>query len=63
MFYSVYFTPNESIQDFREKMDGLEDNVLRTQGSKVVAEGFNARVLKWGMPHTDQIYTRDGCAG
>ena len=32
-FYSVYFIPDELIQDFREKMDGLEeDNILSTEG-------------------------------
>ena len=53
MFCSVYFTPNEPIQDFREKMGGLKNNNLSTEGSKVVARDFNARALEWGMPHTD----------
>ena len=48
MFYSIYFMPNKSIQDFREKMDGMDDNILSTEGSKVVTEDFNARALKWG---------------
>ena len=48
MFYSVYFTLNESIKNFREKLDGLEDIVFSTVGSKVVARDFNVRAFAWG---------------
>ena len=37
MIFSVNFTPNESIQAFMENMDGLEDNILSTEGSKLMA--------------------------
>lgn len=52
-FFSCYFTPNEAIQDFREKLDCLEDQILNTQGKVVVAGDFNARALEWGMPHSN----------
>lgn len=53
IFYSVYFMPNESIHDFREKMYGHENNVLTIKGRRVVAGDFNARTLEWGMLNTD----------
>ena len=53
MFYIIYFTPNVSIQDFIEKMDGLKDNILSMDGCKVVAGDFNARSFEWGMSYTD----------
>ena len=43
------------MHDFREKIDGLEDDVLSTEGSKVVGGDSNARVLEFtrAMRHTD----------
>jgi hypothetical protein len=52
-YFSCYFTPNEVISDFRNKLDALEDEILRVTGSVVVAGDLNARALEWGMPHTD----------
>ena len=46
MSYSIYFTPNKSIQNFREKMDCLEDNIPSAEGRKVVAGDLNARALE-----------------
>lgn len=52
-YFSCYFTPNEVIAEFRNKLDALEDEILRVTGSVVVAGDLNARALEWGMPHTD----------
>lgn len=50
---SCYLTPNESIHDFREKIDRLEDTIVHLGGAFVVAGDFNARAPEWGMPTTD----------
>ncbi|XP_046685391.1 uncharacterized protein LOC124371120 [Homalodisca vitripennis] len=48
-----YLTPNEAIQDFRDKIDRLEESVLGTTGHVVVGGDFNARAVEWGMPSTN----------
>lgn len=48
--FSCYFTPNESIDQFQQKLDILEDTILRTEGAVIVAGDFNARAVEWGMP-------------
>ena len=50
-YFSCYLTPNESIQNFRDKIDALEDAMRGTDGCVVVAGDFNARAAEWGMPH------------
>ena len=52
-FFSVYLTPNETMPDFRRRLDALEDAILSTDGRILVGGDFNARALEWGMPHTD----------
>ncbi|GJQ67290.1 hypothetical protein Trydic_g8191 [Trypoxylus dichotomus] len=52
-FFSCYLTPNESIQQFRTKIDALEDAIFNTQGEVIVGGDFNAKVIEWGMPHPD----------
>lgn len=52
-YFSCYFTPNESIQDFRDRLDCLEDEIVNTTGNMVVAGDFNAKALEWGMPRPD----------
>ncbi|XP_046661608.1 uncharacterized protein LOC124354883 [Homalodisca vitripennis] len=52
-FFSCYLTPNEAIQDFRDKIDRLEESVLGTTGHVVVGGDFNARAVEWGMPSTN----------
>lgn len=52
-YISCYFTPNESIADFRAKLDALEDEIHGVTGQMVVAGDFNARALEWGMPNPD----------
>lgn len=56
-YFSVYLTPNEHIKEFQEKLDGLEEVILATEGAIVAAGDFNARALEWGMPTPD---TRGG---
>ncbi|GJQ83619.1 hypothetical protein Trydic_g19943, partial [Trypoxylus dichotomus] len=52
-FFSCYLTPNESIQQFRTKIDALEDAIFNTQGEVIVGGDFNAKAIEWGMPHPD----------
>lgn len=52
-FFSVYLTPNESISEFRAKVDALEDEILRMAGRVVVAGDFNAKAVEWGMTASD----------
>ena len=49
-FVSCYFSPNDSMQEFREKLDSLEDMLRVVETRVVVAGDFNARALEWGMP-------------
>lgn len=53
IFISCYFTPNETIAEFRAKLDALEDVIRRMTGQMVIGGDFNARALEWGMPHPD----------
>lgn len=39
-YFSCYLTPNEPINDFRDKIDALEDTVLDTPGDVVVGGDF-----------------------
>lgn len=52
-FVSVYLTPNESIGEFLQKLDDLEDLIRDVSGSVVVGGDFNAKALEWGMPDPD----------
>lgn len=52
-YISCYLTPNEPIQPFRDKVDALEDEILRMSGKIIVAGDFNARSTEWGMPNAD----------
>ncbi|GJQ88349.1 hypothetical protein Trydic_g5533, partial [Trypoxylus dichotomus] len=52
-FFSCYLTPNESIQQFRTKIDALEDAIFNTQGEVIVGGDFNAKAIEWGMRHPD----------
>ena len=50
---SCYFTPNEGIHDFQERLDRLED-ILREWGRNIIIAGdFNTRVVEWGMSNMD----------
>lgn len=53
-FVSCYFTPNEPIRQFEEKLASLEDAVRNWDGSVVLAGDFNARALEWGMAESDR---------
>lgn len=52
-FFSCYFTPNEGIYDFRNKIDCLEDEILTKSGAIVLAGCLNAKAIDWGIPHPD----------
>lgn len=51
-YFSCYFTPNECIHDFQQKLDGLED-ALFTKSAVIVTGDFNARAVEWGLPDTN----------
>lgn len=53
-YVSCYFTPNESILEFQEKLDELEDTLRDIEGVFIVAGDFNAKALEWGMETTDR---------
>ncbi|XP_033229118.1 uncharacterized protein LOC117180736 [Belonocnema kinseyi] len=52
-YVSCYLTPNESIQDFQEKLDLLEDTLQVAEGRKGTAGDLNARAVELGMPKKD----------
>lgn len=52
-YVSCYFTPKESLEDFQEKLDLLEDTIQEAEGAVIVAGDLNARAIEWGMPRTD----------
>ncbi|XP_073972947.1 uncharacterized protein [Rhodnius prolixus] len=52
-YFSCYFTPNESIHEFRRKLNSLEDDI-RVRGGRILVVGdLNAKAVEWGMPVTD----------
>ncbi|XP_054015964.1 uncharacterized protein LOC128896631 [Hylaeus anthracinus] len=52
-YVSCYLSPNDSISEFREKLDVLKDTLRDKSGGLVVAGDFNARACEWGMPRPD----------
>lgn len=52
-YVSCYFTPSDSIQEFQDKLDELEDFLLERHGQYIVAGDFNSKAQEWGMPTTD----------
>ncbi|GJQ86668.1 hypothetical protein Trydic_g14755 [Trypoxylus dichotomus] len=53
-FFSCYLTPNESIQQFRTKVDALEDAIFKTQGEVIVGGDFNGKAIEWDMSLRDK---------
>lgn len=51
--FSCYFSPNIPIQEFRQKLETLEDVLQSMTGYLIVAGDFNARAIEWGMPKTN----------
>ena len=47
-YVSCYFTPNERIDIFRARMDGLEDVIQKMEVD------FYAKALEWGIPEPDR---------
>lgn len=52
-FVSCYFSPNENVAEFQDRLDRLEDLLRSLSGTLIVAGDFNARAIDWGMPRTD----------
>ncbi|XP_053989839.1 uncharacterized protein LOC128882284, partial [Hylaeus volcanicus] len=52
-YVCCYLSPNDSISEFRGKLDVLEDTLRDKSGGLVVAGDFNARACEWGMPGPD----------
>ena len=53
-YVSCYFTSNESIKTYEEKLDELEEFLREVTGDAIVAGGFNAKAIEWGSPHPDR---------
>ena len=53
MYVSCYLTPNESIIEFQEKLDLLEDAIREEEGMILLAGDLNARAVEWGVPQPD----------
>lgn len=52
-FFSCYLTPNQSIADYRQMVDSLEDEIMNITGGVIVCGDFNARAVEWGLPQTN----------
>lgn len=50
---SCYLTPSDSIEEFRIKLDGIEDEIRRIDGQLIVAGDLNARAIDWGSRTTN----------
>ncbi|XP_017476622.1 PREDICTED: uncharacterized protein LOC108366672 [Rhagoletis zephyria] len=50
---SCYLTPSDSIQDFQDKLDDIEDTAMNLEGPFLMAGDLNSRATEWGMPNTD----------
>ncbi|XP_039954228.1 uncharacterized protein LOC120770715 [Bactrocera tryoni] len=50
---SCYLTPSDSIQEFQEKLDNIEDTARSIEGQLIIAGDINSNAVEWGMPNTD----------
>lgn len=50
---SCYLTPSDNLEQFKAKLDLIEDRVQELDGPFVVAGDFNARAVEWGSPTTN----------
>ncbi|XP_053964176.1 uncharacterized protein LOC128867102 [Anastrepha ludens] len=50
---SCYLTPSDSIEQFRTKLDLIEDKVREIGDPFIVAGDFNAKAVEWGAPTTN----------
>ncbi|XP_018782924.1 PREDICTED: uncharacterized protein LOC108965163 [Bactrocera latifrons] len=55
---SCYLMPSDSIQEFQEKLDNIEDTARTIEGQLIIAGDLNSRALEWGMPNTDSRVKR-----
>ena len=51
---NYYFTPNESIRTYEEKLDALGNFLREVTGEVTVAGDFNAKVVEWDSPYPDR---------
>jgi Reverse transcriptase (RNA-dependent DNA polymerase)/Endonuclease-reverse transcriptase len=52
-FYSCYFSPNITIDQFAEELGNLGEDILSAMGPIVVAGDFNAQSAEWGSRTTN----------
>lgn len=45
-----YIITNESILEFQEKLDLVEDAIREEEGIVLLSGAFNARAVKWRIP-------------
>lgn len=50
---SCYLTPSDTIEQFRMKLDAIEDKVHEIGGPFIVAGDFNARAIEWADSTTN----------
>ncbi|KAH8375737.1 hypothetical protein KR093_008378, partial [Drosophila rubida] len=50
---SCYLTPSDSINEFKTKLDAIEDQAQQLGGDLIIAGDFNSRAIEWGMPTTN----------
>lgn len=55
VFYSCYFSPNKSTEEYAGFLDGLTRDIAHHAGKKVVIGGdFNGWATDWGCSHTNE---------
>ena len=52
-YVSVYLTLNQSLNEYKAALEGLEDAVRDIQGELVIAGDFNAKAPDWREARSD----------
>lgn len=52
-YFNCYFTPNEPIEDFHDKLNDLENAIQTMTGSVVVGGDFAWKALERSVPNLD----------
>lgn len=50
---SCYLSPNDKIEEFRDKLDDIENTIRNIEGEIIIAGDFNAKSCDWGMDWTN----------